>query len=255
MSKEYVRLNRRCWDEDARTASSRAASRWATEPTWTCERREDELHLLPNVDGLDAIELGCGTAYVSSWLVRKGARVTGLDNSWEQIATAARLQDEFDLHFPLVQGDGEVLPFRDASFDFAISEFGVSLWCDPYRWVPEASRVLRPGGQLLLVVLSAFAYACYPLEDDTLPADTALHRDYFGMHRFDWRDKNGVVDSVNFHLDYGDMIRLLRSSGFEIEDLIEIRPSDTPVEAAIDTTWEWARRWPSVEAWKAKKRA
>ena len=75
------------------------------------------------------------------------------------------------------------------------------------------------------------------------------------MHRFNWRDKNDVVDSVNFHLGSGDMIRLLRSSGSEIEDLIELRPSETPTAMPIDTTWEWARRWPSVEAWKAMKRA
>lgn len=256
MSGDYVRLNRRSWDEDARTWVETGRDRWATgEPAWAWNRADNELHLLPNVDGVDAIELGCGTGYVSSWLVRRGARVVGMDNSAGQLATAAMLQDEFDVRFPLVQADGEVLPFRDASFDFAISEFGVGLWCDPFRWVPEASRVLRPGGVLLFVIVSSFAYVCFPLEDDSLPADTMLHRDYFGMHRFDWRDPNGVVDSVEFHLGYGDMIRLLRSSGFEIEDLIEIRPSEERIEARLDTPWEWARRWPSVEAWKARKHA
>jgi hypothetical protein len=42
---------------------------------------EDELHLLPKLDGLDAIELGCGTGYVSSWLARRGAHPVGLDHS------------------------------------------------------------------------------------------------------------------------------------------------------------------------------
>lgn len=223
------------------------------EPSWAWQRSEAELQLLPDVDGVNAIELGCGTAYVSSWLARRGARVIGLDNSSRQLATAASLQDEFDLRFPLVQANGEVLPFRDDSFDFAISEFGVGLWCDPYRWVPEAARVLRLGGRLVFVIVAAFAYVCFPL-DDTLPADTVMHRDYFGMHRFDWRDENGVVDSVEFHLGYGDMIRLLRSSGFEIEDLIEIQPSEEPTETHFDTPWEWARRWPSVEVWKVRKR-
>jgi SAM-dependent methyltransferase len=225
------------------------------EPTWAWQRSEAELRLLPEVEDVDAIELGCGTAYVSSWLVRRGARVVGMDNSSQQLATARSLQDEFDLHFPLVQADGEALPFREESFDFAVSEFGVGLWCDPYRWVPEAARVLRPGGRLLFVIVSAFAYVCFPLEDDALPADTTLHRDYFGMHRFGWHDEHGVVDSVEFHLGYGDMIRLLRSTGFEIEDLIEIRPTEEPTAARLDTPWEWARRWPSVEAWKARKRA
>jgi SAM-dependent methyltransferase len=255
VSEDHVGLNRLSWDEDASNWVESGRERWSMkEPTWAWERPEAELRLLPDVKGVDAIELGCGTAYVSSWLVRRGARMVGMDNSSRQLATAVSLQDEFDLHFPLVQADGEALPFRDRTFDFAISEFGVGLWCDPHRWVPEAARVLRPGGRLLFVIASAFAYVCFPLEDDTLPADATLHRDYFGMHRFEWRDENGVVDSVEFHLGYGDMIRLLRSCGFEIEDLIEIRPSEEPTPARLDTPWEWARRWPSVEAWKARKR-
>jgi ubiquinone/menaquinone biosynthesis C-methylase UbiE len=255
MSDDHVGLNRRSWDEDAANWVESGRERWATEePTWAWELPESELHLLPELDGVKAIELGCGTAYVSSWLVRRGARVVGMDISSRQLATAASLQNEYGIRFPLAQCDGEVLPFRDASFDFAISEFGVGLWCDPFRWVPEAARVLRPGGRLLFVIVSAFAYVCFPLQDDALPADTTLHRDYFGMHRFGWRNANGVVDSVEFHLGYGDMIRLLRSSGFEIEDLIEIRPSKEPTAANLDTPWEWARRWPSVDAWKARKR-
>ena len=41
------------------------------------------------------------------------------------------------------------LPFADQSFDFAISQYGAAIWCDPYRWIPEASRILRPGGRLV----------------------------------------------------------------------------------------------------------
>jgi len=33
-----------------------------------------------------------------------------------------------------------------------ISEYGASIWCDPYRWIPEASRLLRPGGDLVFLV-------------------------------------------------------------------------------------------------------
>jgi hypothetical protein len=36
--------------------------------------------------------------------------------------------------------DGERLPFRDGSFDYAVSEYGAAIWCDPYRWPrPRAS--------------------------------------------------------------------------------------------------------------------
>jgi hypothetical protein len=59
---------------------------------------------------------------------------------------------------------------------------------------------------------------------------------------------------VDFHLGHGDMIRLLRASGFEIEDMIEIfAPAD-----AADSTFgyapaEWSRQWPVEEVWKARR--
>jgi ubiquinone/menaquinone biosynthesis C-methylase UbiE len=105
---------------------------------------EDQVRMLPaDLAGLDAIELGCGTAYVSAWLARRGARPVGIDNSEAHLATAKRLQREHGLEFPLVNGNAEELPFPDQSFDLAISEYGASIWCDPYKWIPEAERLLR----------------------------------------------------------------------------------------------------------------
>jgi SAM-dependent methyltransferase len=163
-------------------------------------------------------------------------------------------QREFDLRFPILQADGERLPFRDASFDLAISEYGVALWCDPRRWIPEAARVLRTGGRLVFLTVGSFLMLCFPVDDDSAPADTTLHRDYFGMHRFEWHDEQGTVDGIEFHLTHGDMLRLLRDNGFEVEDLIEMQPpAGDPPFADPFVPLEWARRWPSVEAWKAHK--
>jgi SAM-dependent methyltransferase len=48
---------------------------------------EEELGLLGDVRGLDVLELGCGTAYWSAWLQRRGARPIGLDLTSAQLAT------------------------------------------------------------------------------------------------------------------------------------------------------------------------
>ena len=83
-------------------------------------------------------------------------------------------------------------------------------------------------------------------------AEEWLARDYFGMYRFEWPDD----DSVEFHLSHDDLIRLLRRSGLTVEDLIEVRAPGG--EATGDTdiaTFDWARRWPSEEIWKARKGA
>jgi hypothetical protein len=70
------------------------------------------------------------------------------------------------------------------------------------------------------------------------------------MHRFEWPGET----SVEFHLGYGDWIRLLRANGFEVENLIEVRPSEDATTRYPFVTNDWARRWPSEEIWVARKR-
>ncbi len=248
-------VNRASWDTDAPNWIERGRSSWASdEPHWGIwGNPESDLHVLPDVSGLDVVELGCGTAYVSAWLARRGARVVGLDNSSQQLATARVLQEEFDLRFPLVHANAERAPLADGSFDLAISEYGAAIWCDPFRWIPEAGRILRPDGRLVFIAGAALMMLCFPTDDDAAPADTRLHRDFFGMHRFEWHDRDGVVDSVEFHLGHGEMIRLLRSCGFAVEELLEVRAPDGATAVEADVSREWAQRWPTVEVWKARK--
>lgn len=73
----------------------------------------------------------------------------GVGLSPAQLATARRCQERFGLWFPLIKADAGAVPLPDGGFDLAISECGASLWCDPARWVPEAARLLRPGGRLV----------------------------------------------------------------------------------------------------------
>ena len=58
---------------------------------------------LGDVDGLDVVELGCGTAYFSAWLAKRGARPVGVDLTPAQLETARRMQAETGLEFPLVE--------------------------------------------------------------------------------------------------------------------------------------------------------
>ena len=142
------------------------------------------------------------------------------------------------------------MPLADQSFDVAISEYGACLWCDPYRWIPEASRLLRPGGRLIFLTHSPLIMLCSSELSDALAGDHLL-RDYFGMHRFEWTDDPGI----EFHLGHGDWFRLLRSNGFAVEDLVEVQAPEGAVSRYPWVTAEWARRWPSEEIWKARKRA
>lgn len=245
---EHVRRNRELWDTGLSAGfAARARRQWTAAPHWGIWAvPQAELPVLPaDLAGKDVIELGCGTAYVSSWVARAGGRPVGVDNSAQQLATARAMQDEFGLHFPLLHGNAEQVPYPDASFDVAVSEHGAAGWCDPYRWIPEAARLLRPGGELIFVRNSDLLTLC---SDGAGPAGRGLHRTQFGLSRID--DEGGAVI---FQLPHGPLIRLLRESGLVVEDLLEVRPGPDAVTDFDYVDLEWARRWPSEEVWKARR--
>jgi SAM-dependent methyltransferase len=248
---DHVAANRRVWDAWAADYVEAGERSWAGEPAWGLFGiPETEAGVLPaSVEGLDTIELGCGTGYVSAWLARRGARPVGIDNSERQLATARRLQAEHGVAFPLHHGNAEQTPFDDDSFDLAISEYGASIWCDPRVWIPEAARILRPGGELIFLVNSVLAVLCLgDLATDV--AGDRLMRPQRGMHRFDWPDD----DSIEFHLSHGEQLRLLRSCGFEVEDIIELYADPSATTRYTFMTAEWASQWPVEEVWRARLR-
>jgi len=102
---EYLLRKRDAWNGYAEEFAGPGHDAWGSDdPKWGIWGiPESEVRMLDGVDGLDAIELGCGTGYVSAWLARRGARPVGIDNSPKQLETARRLQGEFDLRFPLVR--------------------------------------------------------------------------------------------------------------------------------------------------------
>ncbi len=249
---EHVRRNRSEWDSWAADFVGPGERNWAAdEESWGIwEVPEARLGLLSDVEaGMDSIELGCGTGYVSAWLARRGCKPVAIDNSKSQLATAKRLQGEHGIEFPLIHGNAEHVPLPDESFDFAISEYGASIWCDPYEWIPEAARLLRPGGRLVFLVNSVTMMLCVPDEVDG-SAGERLVRPMFGMHRMEWSDDQ----SVEFHLPHGEMISLLRSTGFEVEELLEFQIPDDSASRYSHASFEWARQWPCEEVWKARKR-
>jgi SAM-dependent methyltransferase len=209
---------------------------------------EAQLGVLGSVAGLDVVELGCGTAYCSARLARMGARVVGVDPTPAQLDTARRMQAEFDLDFPLVEAFAEDVPLPDASFDLALSEYGASIWADPFRWIPEAARLLRPQGRLVFLRNSTLVMLCFP---DVGSARDQLQRPQFGMYRFEWPE-----GGMEYHLPHGELIDVLRTAGFEIERLIELQASEEAQTHQFydDVPVDWARKWPAEEIWAARTR-
>jgi SAM-dependent methyltransferase len=251
MSSSSVDRNIASWTKaNAEHTDGAAPRQWSREEiSWgVFGVPESSVGCIGDVEGLDVVELGCGTAYISAWLAKRGARPVGVDPTPAQLETARRMMRETGIEFPLVQAPGESVPLPDASFDLAISEYGACLWADPYAWVPEAARLLRPSGRLIFLTNSNISQLCAP-DDGKL--GTALLRPLFGMFRMEWPGELGV----EFHLPHGEWIRLLRANGFEIEALHELQaPEDAQDPVYYDyVTPEWARQWPSEEIWVARK--
>jgi SAM-dependent methyltransferase len=142
---------------------------------------------------------------------------------------------------------GESVPLPDASFDLVLSEYGASIWADPTRWIPEAARLLRPGGRLVFLRNGTVSMLCMDLEGTT----EQLQRTYRELRRIDWPDTN----EVEFHTPIGELLDILRASGFTLERLVELyAPDDAkPNESYGYVTPEWARKWPVEELWAARK--
>lgn len=252
----HTDVNRAHWNGTAELWVAAGERLWAAdEPTWGIWGvPESELHMLPeDMRGMDAVELGCGTGYVSSWMARRGARVTGIDVSEAQLATARRLAGEHGVDITLVHGDAERTPFADASFDFAISEYGAAIWCDPHVWVAEAARILRPGGRLVFLGNHPMVFVCSPL--DGSPVVGRLIRPYFDLHRIDWTEVPIDPGGIEFTLPISGWFALFRRLGLEVEGFLEPRPAQGGSELRFFVDADWAHSWPSEQVWKLRKAA
>jgi SAM-dependent methyltransferase len=239
----WTEANRDYTDENAETNWAFDEISWGV---WGVD--ESTLNVLGDVAGLDVVELGCGTAYFSAWLAKLGARPVGVDITPAQLETARRMQAKTGIEFPLVEADAGRTGLPDACCDLVVSEYGASLWVDPYRWIPEAARLLRPGGRIAFLTNSPLVVLC---SVDEGAATTTLQRPQFGMHRFEWAGEIGV----EFHLSHSEWIAVLRANGFELERLIEVQaPPDAEThEYYAFVTADWARQWPTEDIWVARK--
>ena len=251
---DYLAANRKHWTlANATYTDARAEQGWAQkEITWgVWGVPESSVQALPDVAGLDVIELGCGTAYFGAWLKRRGARrLVGVDITPAQLATAQRVNAKTGLGLEFIEANAESVPLSDGTFDLALSEYWASIWCDPHRWIPEAARLLRPGGELVFLRNSPLSILCMP---DMGKVTEALVRPQRGMNRIEWDDDDAGVE---FQLPHGELLRLLRASGFDVLDLIELYPPPDATEHEFYSyvMLDWASRWPSEEIWRAQRR-
>jgi len=251
---DHLIENRRFWDAYAPEWVERGEAAWLAEtPYWGIwATPESQLQLIPErLVGRSVVELGCGTGYVSRWFEQRGAQVTGVDLSNQQLATAKGFARRFESRITFILGNAEATALPKHCADIVVSEYGAAIWCDPYQWIPEAARLLVPGGRLIFLGHSPWAMVCTDDEGDAV--SNAMRRSYFDLHRMDWTRAPIDPGGIEFNLPLSKWFTLFRAQGFRVDDYQEIQAPAVRSPDRFSTSWEWARSYPSEQVFKLTK--
>lgn len=171
--------------------------------------------------------------------------------SIQQLTTTKGFATRFDSQITFILGNAEATALPNNCADIVVSEYGAAIWCDPYQWIPEAARLLVPGGQLIFLGHSPWAMVCTP--DDGDRVSDAMMRSYFELHRMDWT--NAAIDpgGIEFNLPLSKWFTLFRAQGFRVDDYQEIQAPPATLPDRYSTRWEWARSYPSEQVFKLTK--
>lgn len=108
-------------------------------------------HLLP---ALDVADIGCGEGHLTLEIARWARHVTGIDRSDDVLERAKTLGERRQVeNVTWRKGDLARVPLRDESIDLAVFAQSLRYATDPERAIAETSRVLRPGGRILILEL------------------------------------------------------------------------------------------------------
>ncbi len=111
------------------------------------------LSTLPDIKGLEGLDIGCGEGENTRQLARRGARMHGIDVAPTFIRYAREAETANPLGIVYTEGSGMALPFPDTSFDFVTAFMSLMDMPDHARALTEACRVLRPSGFLQFSIL------------------------------------------------------------------------------------------------------
>lgn len=220
---DYRQQNQQLWNE------------WSDDfqALWNAETEDDELppapcpfteqapggrhpDILPTVNGLDFVELGCGGGQASVGVAKEGAdSVVGVDFSEPQLGHARRLRDAYGVDAQFIAGDVTALPFPDDTFDVAFSGWVFQMVEDLDDALTEAHRVLRDDGVLVFDLPHPF-YECFD------PPNETLERSYHASARREITIKDEYdARMIVFDRSVSTLYNTLVDMGFEVKRILE----------------------------------
>ena len=218
---ETVRANRRWWDADADDYhAEHGAFLGAADFVWCPERlREQDARLLGDVRGKRVLEVGCGGAMCSRWLLGQGALPIASDVSAGMLRHARAYNADTGIGVPLVQADAQYLPFASGAFDIVFTSFGaVPFVADSPRLMREVARVLRSGGRWVYSTTHPIRWI-FP--DDPGPGGLTATMPYWDRTPYVEYGEDGRATYVEHHRTLSDRIRELVAAGFRLLDVVE----------------------------------
>ena len=201
--------------------------------------------MLPEIDGLNGLDIGCGEGYNTRLLAQRGARVTAVDISEVFIAHARESERETPLNIDYRVASAVHLPFADHSFDFATAFMSLMDVPETNRALQEAWRVLKPRGFLQFSI----AHPCFDTPHRRNLRD-ANHRTYAIEVGNYFKGSAGEIDEwlfkaapaevkqgmrkfkiPRFRRTLSEWLNLLIEVGFQLERVEEPRPTDETVRS------------------------
>jgi SAM-dependent methyltransferase len=234
-SRDYVQINKMHWDAWARRDWSYKAERLRQIRDGESYLENVEPKLAPylrNIKGKKVVVPQFGDGLVMLACAKKGALVTGVDLSSEQVRLARQAAAYCGVNVNLVEGDWQNLPksVPASHFDLAVTECGTFCWIgNPEAWMKSAYKVLKRGGKL---AVSDF----HPLSiiADEKDGEVSFRKSYFDQRpsRYEPEEK-GVPPGVEFVWRLSDIINAAIRAGFTIERVEEFYNEEKSKKAPL----------------------
>lgn len=176
---------------------------------------DDDLGLLGELDGKKAVELGCGGGQFGVAVSKRGADVTGIDLSEEQLSYARATATEHGQDIEFIQSTVTDMPMlSDATYDLAFSAFAFQWVSDLRACLEETYRILKRGGTLVFSVDHPY----YKIVD---PETHDFEASYFDNSPRRQYSEKLEAEMVIHRRKVSDTVQLLTDVGFTIETIRE----------------------------------
>ncbi|HLP22995.1 MAG TPA: class I SAM-dependent methyltransferase [Microbacteriaceae bacterium] len=238
---DHIDTNRAHWDAMARAHTVNDPfydpAKLARGENLMSEAEQQAVDRLGPLAGKRVMHLQCHMAFDAIWFAKQGAIVTGVDLSPGSLAGAAAFASQAGVDIEWVQADAHALPEHlNGRFDVVFASIGAICWIENMQaWMDGVSRVLAPGGRLVLVDL-------HPILQMLGSADP-LVMDWPYAFSGPWREVSSgsytspdapVTDSesVSFAHDLGEVVTTCVRAGLRVDALTEVH--DMPYDPRRD---------------------